>query len=59
VTFQFQRLDVYRGFGTGLTSHGAISFVYGLSAEESSPHLKLPGGKKFSAVGTELTLVDR
>lgn len=58
-TFRFQRLSVYRGHGTGITSRGAMSFVYGLSAEEASPHLQLPGDKKFSAVGTELTLVDR
>jgi hypothetical protein len=58
-TFRFQRLGIYRGHGTGVTSRGAMSFVYGLSAEEGSPHLQLPGGKKFSAVGTELTLVNQ
>jgi hypothetical protein len=58
-TFRFQRLSVYRGHGTGITSRGAISFVYGLSAEEALSHLQLPGGKKFSAAGTELTLVDQ
>jgi hypothetical protein len=59
VTFRFQRISIYRGYGTGLTSRGAMSFVYGLSAEEGSPHLQLPGGKKFSAAGTELTLVNQ
>jgi len=58
-TFRFQRLSVYRGHGTGITSRGAISFVYGLSAEEALSHLQLPGGKKFSAAGAELTLVDQ
>ncbi len=58
-TFRFQRISVYRGHGSGITSRGAISFVYGLSAEEALSHLQLPGGKKFSAAGTELTLVDR
>lgn len=56
--FRFQRLSVYRGHGTGVTSRGLMSFVYGLSAEEASPHLQMPGGKKFSPAGTELTLVD-
>jgi len=58
-SFQFQRLNIYRGYGAGETSRGAMSFAYGLSPEESAPYLKLPGGKKFSPAGTQLTLVDQ
>ena len=56
--FRFQRLSIYRGHGTGVTSRGPMSFVYGLSPEEAPPHLQMPGGKKFSPAGTELSLVD-
>jgi hypothetical protein len=57
-TFRFQRLTVFRGHGTGASSRGAMSFVYGLTADEAVPYLKLPEGKKFSPGGTKLTLVD-
>ena len=42
--FQFQRLSLRRGYGAG-TSGSALSFTYGLTAEESAPYLKLPCGK--------------
>ena len=57
-TFHFQRLDVFRGHGAGVTSRGAMSFVYGLSAEEAAPYLKLPQGKKLAQRGTALAMVD-
>ena len=38
--FQFQRLSLRRGYGAG-------SFTYGLTAEESTPYLKLPAGKEL------------
>lgn len=56
--FRFQRLSVFRGHGTGSSSRGAMSFVYGLRAEEATPYLTLPEGKKLARSGTELTLVD-
>lgn len=58
-TFRFQRLDIYRGYGTGNFSRGSMSFAYGFSAEEAAPYLKLPEGKKLGRNGTELALVDR
>jgi hypothetical protein len=57
-TFHFQRLNIYRGYGAGSFSRGAMSFAYGLSAEEAGPYLKLPEGKKLTYNGTELKLVD-
>jgi phospholipid transport system substrate-binding protein len=57
-TFQFQRLSLVRGYGTGSTSRGSMSFTYGLSANESAPYLKLPAGKALRLVGKELVLVD-
>ena len=57
-TFYFKRLSVFRGHGAGTSSRGAMSFSYGMSAEEAAPYLTLPGGKKFSPPGTELMLVD-
>jgi hypothetical protein len=57
-TFSFKRLNVFRGHGTGTTSRGSMSFVYGLSVAESTPYLKLPGGKKFGDDGNELKLVE-
>jgi hypothetical protein len=57
-TFHFQRLTVFRGFGGGSFSRGAMSFAYGFSADEVGPYLKLPEGKKLSSNGKELTLVD-
>ena len=58
-SFQFQRLNIYRGYGAGDTTRGAMSFAYGLTSEEAVHYLRLPGGKKFSPPGTELTLVDQ
>ncbi len=58
-TFQFQRLGVLRGYGTGSFSRGAMSFAYGLTAEEAAPYLTLPVGKMFTYNGTELKLADR
>jgi hypothetical protein len=57
-TFQFKRLSVRRGYGAGSFSQGAMSFTYGLSAEEAGPYLKLPEGKKLARNGAELALVD-
>ncbi|OGA05182.1 MAG: hypothetical protein A2W68_04535 [Betaproteobacteria bacterium RIFCSPLOWO2_02_64_14] len=57
-TFHFQRLSVFRGHGAGSSSRGAMSFVYGLSAEEAEPYLKLPKGKKLRHNGIELALFD-
>ena len=57
-TFQFKRLDVFRGHGAGTHSRGAMSFTYGLSANESGPYLVLPPGKKLSNRGELLALVD-
>jgi hypothetical protein len=57
-TFQFQRLSVLRGHGTGSTSLGPMTFAYGLTAEQAGPYLKLPEGKKLTRSGNELALVD-
>jgi hypothetical protein len=57
-TFHFQRLSMFRGYGAGSYSRGAMSFAYGLNAEEAGPYLKLPAGKKLRHNGTELQLVD-
>lgn len=54
--FQFQRLSLRRGYGTG-TSGSALSFTYGLTAEESAPYLKLPAGKELRPGGGSLELV--
>ncbi len=57
-TFQFQRLSVLRGYGSGRFSRGGMSFAYGLNAEEAAPYLTLPAGKKLAYDGTELKLAD-
>jgi hypothetical protein len=57
-SFQFQRLSLMRGYGTGTSSRGAMSFTYGLSADESEPYLKLPPGKALRLTGKELLLTD-
>jgi hypothetical protein len=41
----------------GKSSRGALSFTYGLNAEESAPYLKLPPGRALSEDGTNLQLV--
>ena len=58
-TFSFKRLDIFRGYGVGSFSRGAMSFAYGLTAEEAGPYLTLPDGKGLSGSGTGLALVDR
>jgi hypothetical protein len=57
-TFQFQRLSLRRGHGTGSLSRRSMSFAYGLSAEEAKPYLVLPAGKALSQTGTELRMVE-
>jgi hypothetical protein len=57
-TFHFQRLSVLRGYGAGSFSRGAMSFAYGLTAEEVGPYLNLPEGKKLTYNGKELKLAD-
>ena len=58
-TFSFQRLSVFRGYGVGSFGLGTMSFVYGHTAEQAEPYLKLPEGKKLIHNGTELALVER
>ncbi len=58
-TFHFQRLSVSSGYGVGSFSRGAMSFTYGLTAEETGRYLKLPKAKKLTPNGTELKLVDQ
>ena len=57
-TLQFKRLSLVRGYGSGSSSRGALSFTYGLSAEESAPYLALPAGKALARGGSALKLVD-
>ncbi|MDO8596477.1 MAG: ABC transporter substrate-binding protein, partial [Sulfuricaulis sp.] len=57
-TFQFKRLSLMRGHGSGSSSRGPMSFTYGLSASESAPYLILPPGKKLVQGGKDLMLVD-
>jgi hypothetical protein len=57
--FHFRRLSLFRGNGVGSHSRGSLSFVYGLTADEAKPYLKLPEGKKFMHNGTALALVNR
>jgi hypothetical protein len=55
--FRFQRLTMMRGYGAGSSSGSALSFTYGLSAEDSAPYLKLPAGKELRREGNSLELV--
>jgi hypothetical protein len=55
--FLFQRLSLRRGYGVGSASRSALSFTYGLTAEESAPYLKLPPGKELRGDGNNLELV--
>jgi hypothetical protein len=57
-TFQFQRLSVLRGYGTGSSSLGDMSFTYGLNADDSAKYLKLPAGKVLKMSGKDLQLVE-
>lgn len=56
--FRFKRLDAFRGHGAGTFSRGAMSFAYGLTAEQSETYLTLPPGKRLSTRGETLALVD-
>ena len=55
-SFGFQRLSLRRGYGTG-TSGSALSFTYGLTAEESASYLRLPAGRALRGSGSNLELV--
>jgi hypothetical protein len=55
--FRFKRLTLRRGYGAGSSSGSALSFTYGLSAEDSAPYLKLPAGKELRGEGSDLELV--
>jgi hypothetical protein len=57
-TFSFKRVTIFRGFGTGNTNRGSMTFAYGFSAEQALPYLQLPEGKRLAHNGTELALVD-
>lgn len=56
-SFEFQRLSLRRGYGTGKSSRGALTFTYGLTAEESAAYLKLPAGQALTGQGNSLQLV--
>ncbi len=56
-TFEFQRLSLRRGYGAGASSRGALSFTYGLTAEQSASYLKLPAGQSLAGEGDSLQLV--
>lgn len=58
VTFRFQRLGLRRGYGTGNSTRGPLSFTYGLSPLESEPYLKAPPGKTLRVGAKDLVLVD-
>ena len=53
--FRFQRLTLRQGYGVG----SALSFTYGLSAEDSAAYLDLPPGKALRREGEALELVAR
>ena len=55
--FNFQRLTLRRGYGAGTSVGSALSFTYGLSAEDSAPYLKLPAGQELRRDGSSLELV--
>ena len=57
-TFQFTRMTAFTGHGVGSFGGGAMSFVYGLSAADAAPYLKLPEGKRLKYNGIELALAD-
>ena len=54
--FRFHRLSARRGYGEGSSDASALSFTYGLSAQESGPYLKLPAGKELRGEGSRLAL---
>jgi hypothetical protein len=53
-TFQFKRLTLRSGHGTGKLNRGTMNFTYGLSAEEALRYLKPPKGKQIKRNGNEL-----
>ena len=57
-TIKFKRLSIFRGYGTGISSRGTMSFTYGINANDSKPYLKLPAGKALRLDGKDLVLVD-
>jgi len=58
-TFQFKRLTIRRGYGTGKLSRGTMSFTYGLSAAEATRYLKPPKDKQLRQNGPGLELLAR
>lgn len=56
-SFRFQRLGLRSGYGAGSSTGSALSFTYGLSAEQSAPYLELPAGKALNQDGHRLKLV--
>ena len=57
-TIKFKRLSIFRGYGTGISSRGTMSFTYGLNANESKPYLQLPSGTVLRLDVKDLVLVD-
>ncbi len=57
-TIKFKRLSIFRGYGTGISSRGLMSFTYGINANDSKPYLKLPSGTALRLDGKDLVLVD-
>ena len=57
-SFRFARLSVWRGFGSGSTSRGPLSFAYGIDYREAAQYLKLPDGKRLWHNGVEVALAD-
>lgn len=57
-TIKFKRLTIFRGFGTGDSSRGTMSFTYGLNEIESKPYLTLPAGTVLRLDGKVLALVE-
>src|SRR5688500_4441321 len=55
--FWFQRLSMMRGYGAGSPGSSALSFTYGLSAEDSAPYLHVPAGKELRRERGGLELV--
>jgi hypothetical protein len=56
-TFEFKRLTIRKGYGTGKPSRGTMSFTYGLSAEEAVRYLKPPKNKQLRRDGNGLELL--
>ncbi len=57
-TIKFERLSIFSGHGTGISSRGTMSFTYGLDAQESKPYLTLPAGTALRLDGKVLALVE-